>query len=54
MRDDAFVLGVNDWPRRRPAARRIELGVTPEADYGDPARHAKRLHAAYLAREARP
>jgi hypothetical protein len=54
MRDDAFALGVNDWPRGRPAARRIELEVTPEVYDADPARHAKRLYAAYLARETRP
>jgi len=37
-------------PRVRPAARRIELDVTPDTYYADPAGHAKRLYAGYLAR----
>lgn len=41
-------------PRVRPAARRIDLDGTPDASYADPAGHAQRLYAAYLARGARP
>ncbi|MFU8888010.1 MAG: glycoside hydrolase 5 family protein [Trueperaceae bacterium] len=36
-------------PRVRPANRRVDLDVTPEAYYADPAGHARRLYAAYLA-----
>lgn len=36
-------------PRVRPADRRVDLDVTPDAYYADPAGHARRLYSAYLA-----
>jgi endo-1,4-beta-mannosidase len=40
--------------RVRPATRRVDLDVSPDAYYADPAGHARRLYAAYLADRDRP